>query len=63
MKNLLFKNKTVKIFKGKKPKVNTKEFVKNSTEKLIALKTVNIEWKMISGERLRLIEIAGTEKT
>jgi glutamate synthase (NADPH/NADH) small chain len=62
MKNLWFKNKTVKIFKEKNSKVNTKEFVKNPTWKLIALKTVNIEWKMAPGERPQFIEIAGTEK-
>jgi glutamate synthase (NADPH) small chain len=30
--------------------------------KLIALKTVNVEWKMVPGERPQLIEIEGTEK-
>ena len=43
--------------------INTKEFVKDESGKLIALKTVNVEWKMIPGERPKLIEIAGTEKT
>jgi glutamate synthase (NADPH/NADH) small chain len=43
--------------------INTKEFVKDNHGKLIALKTVNVEWKMILGERPQLIEISGTEKT
>ena len=43
--------------------INTKEFIKDSNGKLTALKTVNVEWKMIPGERPQLIEIAGTEKT
>ena len=43
--------------------INTKEFVKDLNGKLIALKTVNVEWKMVLGERPQLIEIAGTEKT
>ena len=43
--------------------INTKEFVKDANGKLTALKTVNVEWKMVPGERPQLIEIAGTEKT
>ena len=43
--------------------INTKEFVKDVNGKLIALKTVNVEWKMVLGEKPQLIEIAGTEKT
>ena len=43
--------------------INTKEFVKDINGKLIALKTVNVEWKMVPGQRPQLIEIAGTEKT
>lgn len=43
--------------------INTKEFVKDKKGKLIALKTVNVEWKMIPGQRPELVEIAGTEKT
>jgi len=43
--------------------INTKEFVKDVSGKLVALKTVNVEWKTIPGERPKLIEIAGTEKT
>jgi len=43
--------------------INTKEFVKDASGKLIALKTVNVDWKMVPGERPQLIEIEGTEKT
>jgi glutamate synthase (NADPH/NADH) small chain len=43
--------------------INTKEFIKDKDGKLIALKTVNVEWKMVLGQRPKLIEIAGTEKT
>jgi glutamate synthase (NADPH/NADH) small chain len=43
--------------------INTKEFVRDVSGKLVALKTVNVEWKTIPGERPKLIEIAGTEKT
>ena len=42
--------------------INTKEFVKDANGKLTALKTVNVEWKMVTGERPQLIEIQGTEK-
>ena len=43
--------------------INTKEFVTDENNKLVALKTVNVEWKMVPGERPQLIEISGTEKT
>jgi glutamate synthase (NADPH/NADH) small chain len=43
--------------------INTKEFIKNKDGKLTALKTVNVEWKMVPGQRPQLIEIEGTEKT
>ena len=43
--------------------INTKEFVKDKNGKLIALKTVNVEWKTAAGERPTLIEVPGTEKT
>jgi glutamate synthase (NADPH/NADH) small chain len=43
--------------------INTKEFIKDKNGKLIALKTVNVEWKTAAGERPTLIEIPGTEKT
>jgi glutamate synthase (NADPH/NADH) small chain len=43
--------------------INTKEFIKDKNGKLTALKTVNVEWKMVAGQRPQLLEIAGTEKT
>ncbi len=43
--------------------INTKEFVKDAKGNLIALKTVNVNWKMVPGERPQLIEVEGTEKT
>ena len=43
--------------------INTKEFVKDEAGNLIALKTVNVEWKIVPGQRPELIEVAGTEKT
>ena len=42
--------------------IKTKEFIKDKDGKLIALKTINVEWKVIPGKRPKLIEIAGTEK-
>ncbi|MDP5094010.1 MAG: glutamate synthase subunit beta [Polaribacter sp.] len=42
--------------------INTKEFITDDTNKLVALKTVNVEWKMTPGERPQLIEVEGTEK-
>lgn len=43
--------------------INTKEFIKDDQGKLTALKTVEVEWKMIPGKRPELVEIEGTEKT
>ena len=43
--------------------INTKEFIKDASGKLTGLKTVNVEWKMVPGQRPELIEIEGTEKT
>jgi glutamate synthase (NADPH) small chain len=43
--------------------INTKEFIKDKDGKLTALTTVNVEWKMVPGQRPQLIEIEGTEKT
>jgi len=43
--------------------INTKEFIKDKEGKLIALKTINVQWEVIPGKRSELIEIAGTEKT
>jgi len=42
--------------------INTKEFIKDKDGKLIALKTINVQWEVIPGKRPKLIEIAGTEK-
>jgi len=42
--------------------INTKEFITNENGELTALKTVNVEWKLIPGQRPELIEIEGTEK-
>jgi len=42
--------------------INTKEFITDEQGNLIALKTVNVDWKMVPGQRLKLIEIEGTEK-
>ena len=42
--------------------INTKEFIKDENGKLTALKTVNVEWKMVPGQRPQLIEIEGSEK-
>ncbi|MDV7187252.1 glutamate synthase subunit beta [Lutibacter sp. TH_r2] len=43
--------------------INTKEFITNEKGELTALKTINVKWKMIPGQRPELIEIKGTEKT
>ena len=43
--------------------INTKEFVKDNEGKLIALKTIKVKWEIPLGERPKLIEIEGTEKT
>ncbi len=43
--------------------INTKEFVTNDKNELIALKTVEVQWKLVPGERPELIERPGTEKT
>jgi len=43
--------------------INTKEFISNEKGELIALKTINVEWKIVPGQRPELIEIEGTEKT
>ena len=42
--------------------INTKEFITNDKGELTALKTVNVEWKMVPGQRPELIEIEGSEK-
>ncbi len=43
--------------------INTKEFITNDKGELTALKTVEVEWKMIPGQRPQLIEKEGSEKT
>ena len=43
--------------------INTKEFITNEKGELTALKTINVEWKIVPGQRPELIEIEGTEKT
>jgi glutamate synthase (NADPH/NADH) small chain len=43
--------------------INTKEFITNDKNELIALKTVEVEWKVLPGQRPQLIERQGTEKT
>ena len=43
--------------------INTKEFITNKKGELTGLKTVEVAWKMIPGERPQLIEIDDTEKT
>ncbi len=39
--------------------INTKEYVTNEKNELIALKTVEVEWKLIPGQRPQLIEKVG----
>jgi len=43
--------------------INTKEFITNDNGELTGLKTVQVEWKIVQGERPQLLEIEGTEKT
>jgi glutamate synthase (NADPH/NADH) small chain len=43
--------------------INTKEFITNEKGELTALKTINVAWKMVPGQRPELTEIEGTEKT
>ncbi|MCA0933608.1 glutamate synthase subunit beta [Lutimonas saemankumensis] len=43
--------------------INTKEFITNEKNELIALKTVEVEWKIVPGKRPQLVEKKGTEKT
>ncbi len=42
--------------------IATKEFIGNEQDELVALKTVEVEWISIKGERPQLKEIPGTEK-
>lgn len=43
--------------------VNTKEFISNEKGELTALKTIEVEWNIVPGQRSQLIEIEGSEKT
>lgn len=42
--------------------VNTKEFIKNEKGELTALRTVEVTWKKIPGQRPQLVEKEGSEK-
>jgi glutamate synthase (NADPH/NADH) small chain len=42
--------------------INTKEFIANEKGELVGLKTVEVVWKMVSGQRPELIEKEGSEK-
>jgi glutamate synthase (NADPH/NADH) small chain len=43
--------------------INTKEFVGDTQGKLIGLKTIEVHWEHSPGERPKLVEMVGTEKT
>ncbi|NQV77043.1 MAG: FAD-dependent oxidoreductase, partial [Lutibacter sp.] len=43
--------------------INTKEFISNEKGELTALKTIEVEWNIVPGQRSQLIEIEGSEKT
>jgi glutamate synthase (NADPH/NADH) small chain len=43
--------------------INTKEYVTNDKNELVGLKTVEVAWEIVPGERPVLIEREGTEKT
>lgn len=43
--------------------INTKEFISNKKGELTALKTIEVKWEIIPGQRPELIEIEGSEKT
>lgn len=42
--------------------INTKEFIANEKGELVGLKTVEVAWKIVPGQRLELIEKEGSEK-
>jgi len=42
--------------------INTKEFIANEKGELVGLKTVEVSWKMVSGQRPELIEKEDSEK-
>ncbi|MDZ7613456.1 MAG: glutamate synthase subunit beta [Flavobacteriaceae bacterium] len=43
--------------------INAKEFVTDENNRLRAVKTVQVEWKFIPGQRPQLLEVEGSEKT
>jgi glutamate synthase (NADPH/NADH) small chain len=43
--------------------INTKEFIANEQGVLVGLKTVEVAWKMTTGNRPELVEKEGSEKT
>lgn len=43
--------------------INTKEFIGNEKGELVALKTIDVKWKITPGQRPELVEIEGSEKT
>ncbi|MDC9721438.1 MAG: glutamate synthase subunit beta [Urechidicola sp.] len=43
--------------------INTKEFITDADGNLTALKTIEVEWEIVPGQRPELIEKEGTEKT
>jgi len=43
--------------------INTKEYITNDKNELIGLKTIEVEWKIVPGQKPELIEVADTEKT
>ncbi len=42
--------------------INTKEFLANEKGELVGLKTVEVQWKIVAGQRPELIEKQGSEK-
>ena len=42
--------------------INTKEFIANDKGELVGLKTIEVAWKTVSGQRPELIEKEGSEK-
>ena len=42
--------------------INTKEFITNEKGELVGLKTIEVSWKMVPGQRPELLEKEGSEK-
>ena len=42
--------------------INTKEFIGDASGKLSGLKTIEVHWEHIAGQRSKLVEVPGTEK-